>query len=152
EVGDFLLENDQLRAAILASRSSPAPGIYGGSLVDLDIRRPMMGFEGGNGHDRFSETFPIANLLVPNPTSMDVTVIKDGSDGDEAVVRVEGNGEFLYEALAVLRNQQALLSSIFPHVRTEVRFITDYSLKPGDRFIKIRTEIQVTTKDSPSCS
>ncbi len=151
DVGDFLLENDRIRAAILGSRSSPAPGIYGGSLVDLDLRRPLLGFEGGHGHDRFSETFPIANLLVPNPTSAQVTVLKDGSDGQEAVIRVEGDGEFLYEALAVLKNQQALLSTIFPHVRTDVHFITDYSLAPGDRFIKIRTELRLIPTNAPSC-
>lgn len=151
DVGDFLLENDQIRAAILGSRSSPAPGVYGGSLVDLDRRRPQNGFEGGNGHDRFSETFPIANLLVPDPKSTEISVLKDGSDGEAAVVRVEGDGEFLYEALAVLRNQSALLATIFPNVRTNIHFVTDYSLAPGDRFIKIRTELSVTSKDDTSC-
>ena len=151
EIGDFLLENDQIRAAILAARSSPAPGVYGGSLVDLDRRRSQQGFEGGNGHDRFSETFPIANLLVPDPNASEVRVLKDGSDGKEAIVRVEGDGEFLYEALAILRNQAPLLEGIFPHVRTEIHFITDYSLAPGDRFIKIHTELRVIAKDAPTC-
>ncbi|MBL8744206.1 MAG: PHP domain-containing protein, partial [Myxococcales bacterium] len=152
DVGDYLLENDQIRAAILSSRSSPAPGVYGGSLVDLDRRRPLGGFEGGQGHDRFSEAFPIANLLVPNPRNAEVRVLKDGSDGKEAVIRVEGEGAFLYEALAVLRNQASILDTIFPFVRTDLRFVTDYSLKPGDRFIKVRTEVYITAKDGPSCS
>jgi len=152
DVGDYLLENDQIRAAILGSRSSPAPGVYGGSLVDLDRRRAQGGYEGGQGHDRFSEAFPIANLLVPNPRSAGVRVLKDGSDGVAAVIRVEGEGAFLYEALAVLRNQSALLETIFPAVRTNLRFVTDYSLAPGDRFIKVRTEIYITSKDGLSCS
>lgn len=152
DLGDFLLENDQIRAAILASRSSPAPGLFGGSLVDLDRRRLREGFEGGYGHDRFSETFPIANLLVPNPGSTEVKVLKDGSDGKQAAIRVEGSGAFLYEALAVLRNQGGLLETIFPGVRTELRFVTDYMLAPGDRFIKVRTQIYITAGDGPMCS
>ena len=152
DIGDFLLENDQIRVAILASRSSPAPGLFGGSIVDIDRRRPRMGYEGGLGSDRFSEAFPIANLLVPNPGSTDVKVLKDGSDGKEAVIRVEGGGAFLYEALAVLRNQGGLLESLFPGVRTDLRFVTDYSLRPGERFIKARTQITITAKDGPTCS
>ncbi len=152
DVGDYLLENDQIRAAILGARSSPAPGVFGGSLVDIDRRRSLGGFEGGNGHDRFSETFPIANLLVPNPDSTEVTVLNDGSDGKVATIRVAGDGAFLYEALAVLKNQGALVESIFPQVRTSIRFVTDYSLAPGDRHIKIRTALYITSKDGPQCS
>jgi hypothetical protein len=152
EVGDFLLENDQIRVAILGSRSSPAPGLFGGSVVDIDRRRPRQGFEGGNGRDRFSEAFPIANLLVPNPGSTEVRVLKDGSDGKSAAIRVEGGGAFLYEALAVLRNQGGLLESIFPNVRTDLRFVTDYIVAPGDRHIKVRTQIYVTATDGPTCS
>ncbi|MFO0549101.1 MAG: PHP domain-containing protein [Polyangiaceae bacterium] len=151
DVGDFLLENDQIRVAILAARASPAPGIYGGSVVDIDRRRAQHGFEAGGGHDRFSETFPIANLLVPDPDSLEVNVLSDGTDGKTAAVRVEGDGEFLYEALAVLRNQAPILDTIFPDVRTSIHFITDYSLAPGDKFIKVHTELRITAKDDPAC-
>lgn len=43
--------------------------------------------------------FPV-NLLVPSPEpgDVDVRVMKDGSDGQEAIIRVEGDGEFLFEA------------------------------------------------------
>ena len=90
DVGDFLLENDQIRVAILRSVDSPGPGVFGGSLVDIDIRRPRIGAKGGEGRDRFAESFPLANLLVPEPTTADVRVLKDGSDGKEASIRVEG--------------------------------------------------------------
>lgn len=151
-VGDFLLENDQIRIAILGSRSSPAPGLFGGSIVDADRRRPVEGFEGGLGHDRFSEMFPIANLLVPNPTFVDVKVLADGSDGKEAIVRVDGDGDFLYQALAILRDQKPVLKTIFPNVRTSLHFTTDYILHPGDRHVLIRTEVRIKDDDTPpSC-
>src|SRR5262249_4633989 len=86
-VGDFLLQNDQIRVNILGPHDSPGPGVFGGSIVDVDLRRDRLGFEGGQGHDRFAELFPVANLLVPNPDPnvmpAQVTVVKDGSDGKE---------------------------------------------------------------------
>src|SRR3954469_22271317 len=101
DVGDFLLENDQMRVAILNAKDSPGPGVYGGSVIDIDIRRNRVGFEGAQGHDGFAESFPVANLLVPDPfvapdpehpevKKMLVSVPpgKDGKDGKEAVVRV----------------------------------------------------------------
>ncbi len=150
DVGDYLLENDQIRIAILGSRASPAPGLFGGSIVDADRRRPLEGFEGGLGHDRFSEMFPIANLLVPNPNFVEVKVVKDGADGKEAVIRVEGDGDFLYQALAILRDQQPVLKTIFPNVRTSLHFITDYTLHPGDKHVLIHTEVRVKDDDQPS--
>lgn len=151
DVGDFLLENDQMRVAILAPRDSPGPGVYGGSIVDIDRRRPQLGFEGGLGRDRFAESFPVANLLVPAPESLQVRVIADGSDGQEAVVRVEGEGEFLFEALSVLRNQEGLLESLFPNIATRIRFVTDYVLRPGARHMIMRTTLRLPEEISETC-
>jgi hypothetical protein len=139
DVGDYLLQNDQIRVGILRAIDSPAPGVYGGSLVDMDRRRPKLGFEGGVGRDRFAETFPVGNLMVPEPESVDISVLHDGSDGEKAAIRVEGEGEFLFEALGILRSKKALVDVLFPGVRTEMRFRTDYFLEPGDRHIRVRT-------------
>ncbi|MEJ7728407.1 MAG: hypothetical protein WKG00_04250, partial [Polyangiaceae bacterium] len=64
----------------------PCPGVYGGSVVDIDRRRAQIGSEGGLGRDARGE-LPVANLLVPDPRTMDARVIADGSDGQEAIVR-----------------------------------------------------------------
>jgi hypothetical protein len=151
DVGDFLLENDQIRVAVLRAIDSPGPGVFGGSVVDIDRRRPRIEFQGGHGLDRFAETFPVANLMVPEPSEVDVRVLKDGSDGAEAVVRVEGQGEFLFEALGVLRTQQALLEGIFPNIKTRLRFVTDYVLRPGARHILIRTRLELGDEPPEGC-
>ncbi len=151
DIGDFLLENDQIRVAILNGRDSPGPGVYGGSVVDIDRRRSAVGYEGGQGRDRFAEMFPVANLIVPDPTATDVSVIKDGSDGEEAGIRVEGDGEFLFEAIGLLRAQEDLLGVVFPNVRTRIRFRTDYLLHPGERFITMRTVLLLPEKSPPGC-
>jgi hypothetical protein len=151
DVGDFLLENDEIRVAILGSKDSPGPGVYGGSVVDIDRRRPREEFSNGGGHDRFSEMFPVANLLVPDPTTTDIKVLADGSDGKEAAIRVEGDGEFLFEALGILRDQAPALGLFFPFIHTMIRFQTDYILRPGDRHIVMRTRLLLTDRQPPGC-
>lgn len=151
DVGDFILENDQIRVGILRSIDSPGPGVFGGSVVDMDRRRPFIGFEGANGRDRFAETFPIANLMVPEPESVDIRVLEDGSNGKEAIVRVEGDGEFLFEALAILRNKQALLDVLFPDVRARLHFSTDYILRPGARHMVARTTLTLDDEQLTGC-
>src|SRR6478736_2465598 len=81
DVGDFLLENDQIRVNILNAKDSPGPGVFGGSIVDVDIRRERVGDENNLGHDRFAELFPVANLLVPDPAATEVRVLEDGKIG-----------------------------------------------------------------------
>ena len=153
DVGDFLLENDQIRVAILGVKDSPGPGVFGGSVVDIDRRRPREEFSNAEGRDRFSEMFPVANLLVPSPEpgEVDVRVLKDGSDGQEAIIRVEGDGEFLFEALSLLRDSADLLNLFFPFSKTRIRFQTDYILRPGDRHIVMRTTLLLKDKPPPGC-
>ncbi|MGK4009138.1 PHP domain-containing protein [Sorangium sp. So ce1036] len=146
DVGDFLLENDEIRVAILGPRHSPGPGVYGGSLVDADLRRPDPRFASAAGRDRFAESFPVANLLVPDPGATEVFVARDGSDGQEAIVRVEGDGGFLFQALGVLETQEDLLGLLFDGIKPRLRFRTDYILRPGERFVTIRTTLLLPDK------
>lgn len=149
DIGDFLLQNDQIRVNILNAKDSPGPGVFGGSIVDVDLRRKRLGAGDAEGRDRFAELFPVANLLVPDPKpgESSVTVLKDGSDGKEASIRVEGKGAFLFEALAILHDQKNLLSLLFPDVKTAFVFRTDYALKMGERHVTIRTTLMLD--DSP---
>lgn len=150
DVGDFVLENDKVRIAILGPERSWGPGVYGGSLVDADLRRTDARYPSGNGRDRFAEIFPFANLIVPAPLDTQVTVLKDGSDGKEATIRVDGKGMFLFEGLAVLRNNRTLLGQIgYKNARTDVHFRTDYSLRPGDRHVTMKTWVVLDSPPDP---
>jgi hypothetical protein len=152
DLGDFLLENDQIRVNILRAKDSPGPGVFGGSIVDVDVRRERVGDENNLGHDRFAELFPIANLLVPDPEGLTaVRVLKDGSDGKEASIRVDGTGAFLFEALAILRNQKDLLGALFPNIKTQIHFRTDYILRPGDRHVTIKTVLMLEEPGPDGC-
>lgn len=140
DVGDFVLENDKIRVAILGKDRSWGPGVFGGSLVDADIQRKDGHYSQGNGADKLAEIFPFANLLVPAPLTNQVKVLKDGADGQEAVVRVEGKGMFLFEAISILRKERSTLSAIgYKNTTTDVSFRTDYILRPGEKFVTMRT-------------
>ncbi len=156
DVGDFLLQNDKIRVTVLRAMDSPAPGVFGGSIIDADLRRDRLDDKDGNGRDRFAELFPVANLLVPNPEpgESSVRVLSDGSDGKEASIRVEGKGAFLFEALALLQTQKNLLSFIFPDIKTAFRFRTDYIVRPGERSVLIRTALLLDDQklDCPDAS
>ncbi len=149
DVGDFVLENDKVRAVILDTGRSWGPGLFGGSLVDLDIRRRDGRYPEGHGRDRFAEVFPLANLLVPAPTGSEISVVRDGKDGAEAAIRVEGNGYAMLHSLYALRDNLEVLNAIgFKDVKTDVRFQTDYIVRPGEQFVRMVT--RVILKDPPA--
>jgi hypothetical protein len=156
DVGDFLLQNDQIKVNILGPHDSQGPGVFGGSIVDVDVRRERLGYADQLGHDRFAEMFPVVNLLDPFPqanlSTPSVRVLKDGSDGQEASIRVEADGSFMFQALAVLDQKRALLNGIFPGVKTGFHFRTDYILRPGDKHITIQTTAILTDQGGPGCS
>lgn len=132
DVGDFVLENDQVRVVILGGHGSPGPGIYGGSLADADLQRHQQRFRGGNGLDAFSELFPMVNLATPNPESTEVTIAADGSAG-EATIRVEALADNYMDALQMLEDTFS--------VPMNVLVTTDYRLAPGSRVVRIDSNL-----------
>jgi hypothetical protein len=144
EPDDVVLENDRIRLVISRAGASAGPGLFGGSLVDADLRRPTLRFSQGRGLDQFSEVFPMANLIVPgfldeggqgdDPQDLRVTVEDDGASGREAVVRISGKGDALIEALGALG---------FVGVETDLSFETDLILEPGKRYVRIRTRVNL---------
>jgi len=82
---DYLLENDQIRAAVQGLGEDPfldyrdgtterktasysvGPGMFGGSLIDLDLQRHGSQYQAGKGADTFTEISPMVNLLSQGP-------------------------------------------------------------------------------------
>ena len=64
DIGDFLLENDQIRVAIRGVKDSPGPGVYGGSILDIDLRRPRLGEQDAQGRDRFGHGLSNHRLFI----------------------------------------------------------------------------------------
>ncbi len=193
KVGDLLLENDQVRAVIAGEGQTWVGNTFGGSLVDLDLNRSHRRDDDyGQGWDSFAETFPLVNLIIPDPLKPmrslspkdggleveteigGIEVFKDGSDGEEAIVRVKGSGAYLFQAIKFLNPDllrtlastfefdvmgtpmplRVLLKgvvdpnldvySLLNRLQLDFNFTTDYILHPGDRYVTIRTTVEIT--------
>lgn len=157
EVGDFMLENDQIRVVIQDQGFSRGFGVFGGSLIDADLVRPSLrkgDSAGGQGKDLFGEMFPafflealepsdVINPLDPtNPAPENrlkaIEVSADGADGEYAEVVVRGyGGDFLAMTQQI---NQVLLSD--DRENPQLLFTTRYRLRPGVRYVEIETTVQ----------
>lgn len=145
EVGDILLENDQIRAVIQAPGFSRGFGVYGGSIIDLDLRRARdAGSSGGGpGVDALGEIFPAFFLQAVAVDT--VEVIHDGRDGQAAVVRASGHGG---DFLTLVDRPNRLITGAYDDRLNSVtspntlnpdpilRFEIDYRLEPGAQWIE----------------
>jgi hypothetical protein len=139
--GDFILENDRIRVAILDARPSMGPHTSGASLVDADLQRRDPRYAQGNGLDQLAEVFPTVNLniaqadakLDPEGGEGIVKVLQDGSGGGAAVICTEGPEQSFITLLDALWN----ISWI--EERPYFRIRTDYILEPGQAAVKMKT-------------
>jgi hypothetical protein len=100
DVGDYILENGAIRVAILKEGNSPGPGMFGGSLVDLDRARHDGTHRSGKGMDAFAELMPMVNLMVPG--YRDDPARRSHFDTLTVEVLAEGDREALAELLTAL--------------------------------------------------
>lgn len=83
--GDYVLENDYARFVVQSGDGGRVFGLFGGSLLDGDVRRDSL----DDGNDQLMETFSLVDFYVSDATR--VEVIEDGSSQTRAVVRVTGH-------------------------------------------------------------
>ncbi len=144
EVGDVRLENDRIRLIIQAPGFSRGFGVYGGSLIDADWRRPSEqgSSAGGVGSDQFGELFPA--FFVQACAVDAVRILDDGSSGGTARVEASGTaGDFL--ELAALLNRAVNGSNADWRSGTStprLRYSTVYELAPGARWVTIRFTVE----------
>lgn len=138
EIGDFVLENDRVRVAILASGEGEpdlGPGLYGGSIVDADLQWNDARFPRGYGNDQMAEVFATVNMnIIAANGAGSVRILSDGSDGGPAIVRVEGKAEPFITLLGAL---WALVGA------PDMGLVTDYIAEPGKPWITMRTTATV---------
>jgi hypothetical protein len=154
EVGDWLLENDQIRVIVQDQGFSRGFGVFGGSLIDADRVRPSTTVgqsAGGTGNDMFGELFPaffleaLEPIAVRDPNASEgntrlpaIEVENDGANGEAAVLVVRGTGnDFL--ALTQLVNETVLSD---PREAPTLMFETRYILERGKRYVRIETKVQ----------
>ncbi len=150
--GDYLIENDVVRFVISGAHHSWGPGLFGGTVVDADLRRWEPGYRSGQGKDQFAEMFPTVNLVVPDPTASEITVVSDGSDGQQAKIEVRGKGILFLQALSVLDTTNPKYGNILGAlgVKTQIDFVTTYTLRPGSRVLELETVARRPDSDFPA--
>ncbi|HYD48125.1 MAG TPA: hypothetical protein VEB21_07255, partial [Terriglobales bacterium] len=144
EVGDLVLENEKIRVVIQKEGFSRGFGVYGGGLIDADLRRPREDGTSGeaNGNDQFAELFPA--FFVQAVAVSQVQVLDDGTNGGPARVEASGvAGDFL-ELVAVLN--RAVTGSNADYRDNDspprIRYSTIYELEPGKQYVNIRFRVE----------
>lgn len=146
-LGDYLLANDRIRVVIRApGRDLSFMLTYGGNIVDADIVRP----EGEPGHDQFGAMTPLLNISsTVNVT--EIQIVNDGSDGRPAVLRAVGVDDLL-DAIDPTNAIRGFGAGAVPVQAQDrdlpVEVVTEYTLAPGDDFVRIETRI-LNTSDAP---
>ena len=133
--GDFILENDRIRLGILGTRISMGTHTSGASLADADLQRTDPDAQGGFGNDRMAETFPTVNLNImqADEAAGEVVILKDGSDGGDAVICTSG------PEVSFITLLNPLWALQWSGVRPIFHMRTDYTLSPGMGAVKIKT-------------
>jgi hypothetical protein len=132
--GDYVIENDKIRVAIVGARNSYGPNLYGGSIVDADLQRFDPRSNQGRGNDIFSEMFPTANLNIMkvDAETGSIELPTEHAYGDAAVVRVTAPAAGFLSMLDAL---WALVGA------PDLELVTDYVLDPGAQYLRIITTV-----------
>jgi len=145
DIGDFRLENDQLRVIIQGPTHSRTLGVYGGGLIDVDLNRPrgdgLGDSSGGVGLDALGELFP--TFLLQAVDVQTVEVRDDGADGSAAQVVATGTAGDFVELVGVLN--RLLLGSHQdyrePLSEQRLRYEIVYTLRPGARNLELTLNV-----------
>jgi hypothetical protein len=138
KVGDFKIYNSRVAFIIRDTRFSDGWAPYGGEILDA----AQVGKTSPKGRSVLGETIFGPGLRIAKPTS--VGVVKDGSDGKEAIVRVIGQPAVAPFIEGLLGN--ALTNKFHAYI------VYDYILAPDSEAIEIRLRIMNTTSTGLSNS
>jgi hypothetical protein len=150
EIGDFMLENDQIRLVIQDKGFSRGSGIYGGSLIDADIVRTAEGRGAAGatvGRDNFGEMFAAFFLQALDP--VDIRVVSAGGPEEPAKICVDAFGN---DFIGIIQQANEVLLG---DSRSEpsFQFETCYTLAVGKRYVEITTRvinIDIKAKNFPN--
>lgn len=145
-VGDYLLENDQVRLVIEQGGSSKLPLDLGGSLIDADLRRPEALFRGGRGLDQLGQIAPVVNLFIAGAKNEKASRITRSEKGAEVTVSAEAVPmQKVLSAIGLLLKRE-FIAKDYDH--SKFRMYTEYELRPGERLVRVRTTVGF---DVPFC-
>ncbi|MFH1131138.1 MAG: hypothetical protein V1754_07370, partial [Pseudomonadota bacterium] len=145
--GDYLLENDQIRAIVHGRHNSRGTmPVSNGSLIDLDIQRPHLRYGVGKGKDAFYELGPMINLKVNSSNKMSHGPCESEGTAkcptDEAGRKIEGcarvsatgHGDNIMGILGLL--DMAIKK---PYPEKDLELVNDYDICPGEKTVRVTT-------------
>jgi hypothetical protein len=128
-VGDFMMRNGKVLFVIEDEEPYHGYMPFAGGIVHADLVGP----DGEPlGRNNFGESFHGLSIKLLDPES--ITVIADGSDGGEAVVRVVG-------PMSNMPLLDVAFSFLF-ETNHGAHYVLDYVLGPGSEFLEIRFHIR----------
>jgi len=144
-LGDFLLKNNKIKAIIQDVGRDPLGFVspYGGNIIDADLVRAP----GEPDNDHFMAMSHQLNI-ESTFNATEIEVINDGANGGPAIVRATGVDDSLdyINASKMIEVLSGGLPLSVPESGDDndipVEIYVDYSLNPGDDFIKIETFIK----------
>lgn len=134
DVGDYVLANDKIAVFIENKGMSDGYARFGGEILAIDA----VGEDGKpQGLSKYIETLTGLSIEMINPSS--VSVLSDGSKGDEAIVRVVGK-------LEGIPFMQGPLANLFPR-RFGLEAAYDFVLRPGEERVTMRVGVINSTME-----
>lgn len=136
QLGDWLLENDRIRAIVQRPGVEQMQvGKFGGNLIDADVIRT------GAGVDRVGSVFPVLELGSTSYPDRAI-VVNDGSDGGPAILRTCGEeAPFEYLNLSAITASYGLGIEYDTNLDRDLYFSNDYVLAPGSNVVEIITTV-----------
>lgn len=136
QLGDWLLENDRIRAIVQRPGvEQMAVGKFGGNLIDADVHRA------GPGVDRVGSVTPVLELgSTSNPDR--VVVVRDGTDGGPVILRTCGEEQpFEYLNLSAITRSNGLNINYDTNRDRNISISNDFILAPGSDVVEIVTTV-----------
>src|SRR5262249_6793127 len=135
-IGDFVIENERIRAVIEQGEHSTVPTDVGGSLIDIDLQRDQQELRAGHGLDQLVQIAPIANLGVAAADSDTEVRITQSTSGAEVTV-----ASTVKPVFRILLAIPILLDQRFAAPPAEMTMYTEYKLRPGEAMLRITTRV-----------
>jgi len=135
--GDFKLYNANVQFVVQGVREGDYYEAWGGGLIDADLVREP-GEPGRDVVDECGVMVGIGRLVSPSA----VTVVADGSDGQAAVIRVEGSG-------APMTLLEGALESDAIVADMDVTIVTEYRLEPDSHLLEATTSVSWNDVSTP---
>lgn len=140
-VGDFVLENNEIRAVVEGGRRSRLFLDVGGTLIDADLVRHEQEFRSGRGLDELGQIAPVANLYQAD-ARVPATVRVTGSDeGAEVTSSADAVPIQIIMSIFNVLLRREYVGSPSEYNYDKLQVYNEYEVRDGERLVRMVTTI-----------